>query len=62
MKINTKYDIGDVVIDPCRGSTLRAVRDLRRSSYGFEITKEMYNKAKNEMLKIEKYEVVNELF
>lgn len=45
-------DEGDVVIDPCAGSgsTLRACMELNRSSYGFEITKEFYNKAKSEML------------
>lgn len=45
-------DEGDVVIDPCcgSGSTLRASRELNRHSYGFEITKDIYNKAKNEML------------
>ncbi|MGE4213795.1 MAG: site-specific DNA-methyltransferase [Anaerotignaceae bacterium] len=45
-------DEGDVVIDPCAGSgsTLRACMELGRSSYGFEISKEFYNKAKNEML------------
>ena len=46
-------DEGDVVIDPCCGSasTLRACRDLRRHSYGFEIMRDMYSKAKDEMLK-----------
>ena len=45
-------DEHDVVIDPCcgSGSTLRAARDLGRSSYGFEITKDMFNKAKDIML------------
>ena len=49
-------DEGDVVIDPCcgSGSTLRASRELGRSSYGFEITKEIFNRAKDEMLKVEK--------
>lgn len=45
-------DVGDVVIDPCAGSgtTLRAAYELGRSSYGFEIAKEFYNKANDEML------------
>jgi site-specific DNA-methyltransferase (adenine-specific) len=45
-------DEGDVVIDPCAGSgsTLRAAAELGRSSYGFEVSKEFYNRAKNEML------------
>jgi site-specific DNA-methyltransferase (adenine-specific) len=45
-------DEGDVVIDPCAGSgsTLRACMELGRSSYGFEISKEFYNKAKDLML------------
>lgn len=45
-------DEGDVVIDPCCGSgtTLRAAMELNRHSYGFEIIKDIYNKAKNEML------------
>lgn len=51
-------DEGDVVIDPCAGSgtTLRAARELNRSSYGFEIDRNFYKRAKEEMLdfKIEK--------
>ena len=45
-------DEGDVVIDPCAGSgtTLRACMELNRNSYGFEISKEFYSKAKEEML------------
>lgn len=45
-------DEGDVVIDPCAGSgsTLRACMELNRSCYGFEIVKEFYNRALNEML------------
>lgn len=48
-------DPGDVVIDPCcgSGSTLRAVMELGRSAYGFEIDKNFYRKAKNEMLVFE---------
>ena len=46
-------DEGDVVIDPCAGSatTLRASLELDRNSYGFEISKQICNRAKNEMLK-----------
>jgi site-specific DNA-methyltransferase (adenine-specific) len=45
-------DPGDVLIDPCAGSgsTLRAAKELGRHSYGFEITKEFYRRAVNEML------------
>lgn len=48
-------DEGDVVIDPCAGSgtTLRACMELNRNSYGFEISKEFYRKAKEEMLNYE---------
>ena len=59
MKKEIKTEIftyeGDTVIDPCcgSGSTLRACRELKRSSYGFEVSKEIYNKAKNEMLNFE---------
>lgn len=49
-------DVGDVVIDPCCGSgaTLRAALELGRSSYGFEIVKDFYTKAKTEMIAVEK--------
>ena len=45
-------DPGDVVIDPCAGSgsTLRAAREINRSSYGFEVSRDFYNKAKELML------------
>ena len=45
-------DEGDTIIDPCAGSgtTLRAAMELKRNSYGFEISKEFYNKAIKEML------------
>ena len=45
-------DPGDVVIDPCAGSgsTLRACMELGRNSYGFEISKDFYRRAKEEML------------
>ena len=49
-------DPGDVVIDPCfgSGSTARAAVELERNFYGFEINKEFYRKAKEEMLKFPK--------
>lgn len=45
-------DPGDVVIDPCAGSgsTLRAAYQMGRSAYGFEVSRDFYRKAKNEML------------
>ena len=48
-------DEGDVVIDPCAGSgsTLRAAYEIGRNSYGFEVDKGFYTKAKETMLKIE---------
>lgn len=48
-------DPGDVVIDPCAGSgaTLRACMELGRESYGFEISKKFYRRAKEEMLNYE---------
>ena len=50
-------DPGDVVIDPCcgSGSTLRAAAELGRNAYGFEIDRNFYTRAKNEMLVFEKY-------
>ncbi len=52
-------DPGDVVIDPCAGSgtTLRAAMEMGRSSYGFEISKEFYKRAKEEMLRIDAMQV-----
>ena len=49
-------DEGDVVIDPCcgSGSTLRAAAELGRSAYGFEIDRNFYERAKNEMLVFER--------
>lgn len=46
-------DEGDVIIDPVAGSgtTLRAAAELNRNSFGFEIDRTFYEKAKNEMLK-----------
>ena len=54
-------DEGDVVIDPCAGSgtTLRAAYELKRPSYGFEISKDFYNKSINEMLNPEILEMVH---
>lgn len=48
-------DPGDVVIDPCAGSgsTLRACMELNRNSYGFEICKDFYKRAKEEMLSVQ---------
>lgn len=45
-------DEDDVVIDPCFGSgaTARACMELKRNFYGFEINKEFYRKAKDEMV------------
>lgn len=45
-------DEGDVVIDPVAGSgsTLRAAAELGRNSYGFETSREFYEKAKSTML------------
>ena len=50
--IETFTDEGDVVIDPCCGSgtTLRAAAELNRKSFGFEIDKNFYYRAKTEML------------
>ena len=51
-------DPGDVVIDPCAGSgsTLRAARELGRHSYGFEVSKDFYTKACEQMLGVKKGE------
>lgn len=51
-------DPGDVVIDPCcgSGSTLRAAVESGRSAYGFEIDRNFYERAKNEMLMFERDE------
>lgn len=45
-------DMGDVVIDPVAGSgsTLRAAAELNRHSFGFEIKKDFYKMAKEQML------------
>ena len=48
-------DPGDVVIDPCcgSGSTLRAAKELGRSAFGFEIDRNFFHRAKDEMLVFE---------
>lgn len=48
-------DEGDVVIDPCcgSGSTLRAAAELGRNTYGFEVSRDFYKRAKEEMLVFE---------
>ena len=45
-------DEGDVVIDPVAGSgsTLRAAIEMNRNAYGFEIKKDFYEKAQEQML------------
>lgn len=45
-------DEGDVVIDPCAGSgsTLRAASETGRNSFGFEVSRNFYNAAKDKML------------
>ncbi len=45
-------DPGDVVIDPCfgSGSTARACLETGRNFYGFEINKQYYKRAKDEMI------------
>ena len=49
--ITTFTDEEDVVIDPCfgSGSTARACIETNRNFYGFEINKEFYRRAKEEM-------------
>lgn len=44
-------DPGDVVIDPCAGSgsTLQAAWELGRNGYGFEVSREFYTKAQENM-------------
>ncbi|HEP6169187.1 TPA: site-specific DNA-methyltransferase, partial [Streptococcus pyogenes ABC020047958] len=45
-------DPDDVVIDPVAGSgsTIRAAIEMNRNAYGFEIKKDFYKRAKEEML------------
>lgn len=47
-------DEGDTVIDPCFGSgtSARACMELKRNFYGFEISKEFYKRAKEEMCNV----------
>lgn len=54
-------DEGDVVIDPCcgSGSTLRAAMELGRSAYGFEIDRNFYQRAKDEMIVLERNPQMN---
>lgn len=54
-------DEGDVVIDPCAGSgtTLRAAAELGRSTYGFEIDRIFYRRAKDEMLAMKNEEFIS---
>lgn len=56
-------DPGDVVIDPCcgSGSTGRACIETGRNFYGFEILKEFYTRAKNEMLNVDYINKAGEL-
>lgn len=59
-------DPGDVVIDPCAGSgaALRAAYEVGRNSYGFEISREFYQRAQKEMLccaKLEKAELIQQV-
>lgn len=48
-------DPEDVVIDPCfgSGSTARACIETGRNFYGFEINKQYYKRAKEEMIVVE---------
>lgn len=50
--ITTFTDPGDVVIDPCfgSGSTARACIETGRAFYGFEVDKNFYKRAKEEMI------------
>jgi site-specific DNA-methyltransferase (adenine-specific) len=56
--IETFTDEGDVVIDPCfgSGSTGRACLETGRNFYGFEINKEFYRRAKEEMCNLQRGE------
>lgn len=58
-------DPGDVVIGPCcgSGSTLRAARELGRSAFGFEIDRNFYERARDEMLATpDEYQITMEEF
>ena len=54
-------DPGDVAIDPCcgSGSTLRAAMELGRNAYGFEIDRNFYQRAKDEMIVLERNPQMN---
>lgn len=54
-------DPGDAVIDPCcgSGSTLRAAMELGRNAYGFEIDRNFYQRAKDEMIVLERNPQMN---
>ena len=54
-------DPGDVVIDPCcgSGSALRAAMELGRNAYGFEIDRNFYQRAKDEMIVLERNPQMN---
>ena len=56
-------DEDDVVIDPCfgSGSTARACMELKRNFYGFEISKEFYRRAVNEMCNMNYLDERNEI-
>ena len=53
--VETFTDPGDVVIDPCCGSgtTLRAAHKIGRNAFGFEIDRNFFKRAKEEMLVFE---------
>jgi hypothetical protein len=57
-------DAGDTVIDPVAGSgtTLRAAKELKRHSYGFEIKKDMYNLALEKVINVKEEVKQMELF
>ena len=57
-------DEGDTVIDPVAGSgtTLRAAKELKRHSYGFEIKKDMYNLALEKVINVKEKVKQMELF
>ena len=59
--IETFTDPGDVVIDPCFGSgtTARAALETGRHFYGFEINKEYYRRAKEEMIVLPEENIVS---
>lgn len=56
-------DPGDVVIDPVAGSgtSLRAAAEMCRNSYGFEIDKNFYKAAKEQMLSNIQPDMISEL-